>query len=295
MRRLATEWSVAPQAAALFAVLLLLAGSYLRGAHRLRRLERHWPLWRSSALLAGLATIEVAVASPLRLDARTSPPAQVTQTLLLLDVAPSLIALGAPLALLIESTRRPLRRRVGAVLGHRATRALTYPVVPLVCLVALSAADLAGPLGRSASSDPVVLGSVEMLLLVVGYLYWTVALGQDPLPCSPSHPARLLYLGVSIPPGSLIGIVLLDASRPALPGASVAATHVAGAVVWGFADLYTLGALALVFSWWMSAEDRAGEDRARALDPVLEAERIVAAAAERSPRHDADSSPDGAG
>lgn len=212
--------------------------------------------------------------------------AHALQLVLLLDVAPTLLALGAPLSLLLQAAPRRPRRLAERALGSRLGAVLTHPALVLGLVILSTYGYLLTPLYRVSLRHAALLGAVNAELLAVGCLFWWQAVSPDRLPNRMSDPLKLLFLGAVIPPGAFLGIDMLDSVHPLAAGNTVADTHIGGAVLWGFADLYTLGAIGIVFLRWMRAEERSERSIATpAFDAVEAAERIVAAAASSLVEH----------
>ncbi len=122
--------------------LALSAILYVRGWLRLQRTAPHrFPAWRLQCFLAGLATLFLALASPLDAFASFLLSVHMVQHLLLTMVAPPLLLLGAPyLPILLGLPRRFASEALGPFLKWPALKALggflTHPVVAwsLFCL-----------------------------------------------------------------------------------------------------------------------------------------------------------------
>jgi cytochrome c oxidase assembly factor CtaG/polyferredoxin len=131
------SWSMPPWATAL---VLLTAAVYARGWRRLARLRpTHFPPWRLVAFLGGLATLWVAVASPLDALGPFLLSAHMVQHLLLMAAAAPLLLLGAPLAPLLKGLPRAVAREaIGPFLAspflELLGRVLTHPVTGLVAM-----------------------------------------------------------------------------------------------------------------------------------------------------------------
>ena len=125
------SWSFNPGIVVGLVVSLIL---YLRGWSFLHRtLPERFPAWRELAFTGGLATIWLAIASPLDAFSGLLLSAHMVQHLLLMSVAPPLILLGAPLLPLLRGLpRRFARDGVGPFLTwpalRRAGHALTHPL-----------------------------------------------------------------------------------------------------------------------------------------------------------------------
>lgn len=115
--------------------LLLTAIIYLRGWRSLSRVApARYPLWRAICFLGGLASIYIALASPLDAFASFLLMAHMVQHLLLTMVAPPLILLGAPqLPMLSGLPKKIVSRGLGPFLRwnvlHKVFHGLTHPVV----------------------------------------------------------------------------------------------------------------------------------------------------------------------
>src|SRR5205809_258644 len=122
--------------------LLLTAAVYLRGHRRLRRRDpTRWHGGQSAAFLSGLATLYLALASPVEPFAALLLQVHMVQHLLLMMAAPPLLWLGAPLFPLLAGLPRPVRTYwVAPLFRAAALRALfarlTHPAVALPVFVA---------------------------------------------------------------------------------------------------------------------------------------------------------------
>jgi cytochrome c oxidase assembly factor CtaG len=126
------DWS---PPAFLTATLILSAVVYTRGWFAIRRTRRaQFTLWRLAAFLFGLATIWLAVGSPLDGFADALLSAHMVEHLLLMSFAPPLLLLGSPQVPLLRGLPRVLTiQLLGPLLRLKALRALarflTSPVV----------------------------------------------------------------------------------------------------------------------------------------------------------------------
>jgi cytochrome c oxidase assembly factor CtaG len=130
-----------PSAPWLTGSLLLAAGVYLRGWLALRRRDpRRWHGGRLAAFLGGLATIFLALASPIERFADLLLWVHMLQHLLLMMAVPPLLWLGAPLFPLLRGLPRPLRVYWAAPLLsapplRRLCGRLTHPLAALALFV----------------------------------------------------------------------------------------------------------------------------------------------------------------
>src|SRR6266478_3807393 len=103
-----SSWSFEPKVALGLVVSLIV---YLRGWFILHRTSpERFPVWRSLAFTGGLATLWLAVASPLDAFSGFLLSAHMVQHLLLMSVAPPLILLGTPLLPLLRGLPRKFAR-----------------------------------------------------------------------------------------------------------------------------------------------------------------------------------------
>ena len=105
-----TEWTPPPVLTALIALTALV---YVRGWFAIRRTRpEQFPAWRLSAFFGGLATIWIAIASPLDGFADAMLSAHMVEHLLLMSFAPPLLLLGAPQVPLLRGLPRILIARL---------------------------------------------------------------------------------------------------------------------------------------------------------------------------------------
>ena len=125
-----SSWSFEP---GLVAALLVTSGIYLRGFRQVHaQAPTHFPPWRRSAFLAGIAALLLALASPLDTFADLLLQVHMAQHWLLMMVAPPLLWLGAPTVPLMRGLpHRWLRRGLGPFLAwpalQRGFDRLTHP------------------------------------------------------------------------------------------------------------------------------------------------------------------------
>ncbi|MGY1699246.1 cytochrome c oxidase assembly protein [Geodermatophilus sp. SYSU D00766] len=157
--------------------VLLLAAAYVAATWRCRS---PWPLARTAAWLAGVATAAVAVAGPLA--AHGDLRAHMAGHLLLGMVAPLLLVLGAPVTLALRALPVPAARRVSRLLRTAPLRWLADPLVA----VPLHAAGLwvlyGTGLHAAVGHAPGWSALVSAHLLVSGYLATAAVLAVDPAP-----------------------------------------------------------------------------------------------------------------
>jgi len=138
-----SSWAFEPGVAAL---LLASALIYLRGWSRLRlQAPARFPTWRMWCFLGGLATVYIALASPLDAFASMLLIVHMIQHLLLTMVAPPLLLLGCPqLPLLCGLPKSVTRDALGPFLKWPSLRnAGHFFLHPVFCLVAFVVSNVA--------------------------------------------------------------------------------------------------------------------------------------------------------
>ena len=117
-------WTIEP---AVVIPVVTAATLYVRGwATLARRMPERFGAGRLIAVMAGLATVIIALSSPLDALNHQLLLAHMIQHFLLMAVAPPLLWMGAPVAPMLLGLPRPLRRRVAIALASRPLRRLTH-------------------------------------------------------------------------------------------------------------------------------------------------------------------------
>lgn len=271
--RLLTAWTL--NLGALF-VVAGLGTSYLLGARRLGRRGPAWSAGRSWYFLAGLASILLVTVTAIGVYAGTLFWARAVQNIVLLMVTPMLLALGAPLTLLREVLPDPARRRASRVLHSSVARALTFPAVVTVVLIAPLFVLYLTPL-YEASLRSAILGAVVAVgLVTAGFVYFWTRLRIDPTPrTDPFMLAIAISVAEVIFDGALgltlwLGPLIAPHYYQALHrewGPDLRLDQIIGAgVLWIGGDLAGLPFLGVVFTRMMREDQR----QAAAVDAELD-------------------------
>ncbi len=134
--------------------------------------------WRTTAFHLALATLAVALLSPLDAAATALMSAHMLQHDLLLLVVAPLLVLARPGPRLLRGLPGVGRRTVGRTrrvlrLGHRHARGLRHPVLAVTALVAvLWSWHAAGPY-TAAQEDPLLHATQHVTMLAGGWLFWS--------------------------------------------------------------------------------------------------------------------------
>jgi len=261
---------------AIGAVLYLWAVRHVDQAHPTNPVPRR----RTFFWLLGLATIFVALQSPIeRYDTTLFSVHMVQHVLLMLFAAPFL-ALSAPITLLLRTVRPETRRRVVLPILHSLpVRIVTFPVVTWVLFAMVMWGTHFSPIFERSLEDPSVHQVEHLVYLVTACLFWWPVVALDPSPWRMGEPARIVYTFLQMPQNTFLGLVILSAGAPLYshyatlgldwgPG-PLGDQQMAGAVMWVLGDLVFLVAILGIVIGWMRREERdsaasdAREDPAR--------------------------------
>jgi putative copper resistance protein D len=222
--------------------------------------------------MAGIAAILVAIESGLASYDDINFTAHVVQHLLLMNLAPPLLAMSAPITLALQSSRRETTSAILKVLHSPPARLLIHPLVAGGLMVATMYAYFLTPIYRISIEHVWFHYSTHVAFLTVGCLYWWPIVGSDVLPRRWGYGTKLLLLGAAIPWMSFLGVAITEMAKPIAPEHSLTDTHNGGALLWIASELFTLGFVLKVFFDWAAADtrDAARADR-RAKTPTLPA------------------------
>ena len=196
------------------------------------------------------------------------------QHVLLMLVAAPLIALGAPVTLVLRLSSPETRRRwILPILHSRVVRFTGHPVVAWVMFAVMMWATHFSPLFNASLEDPVIHDIEHVLFLSGALLFWWPAVALDPAPWRMSHPARIGYLFLQMTQNTFLAVVILNATAVLYPHyatlvrpwgiAALDDQRLAAGIMWIAGDAIFLTAILAVVAGWMRAEARneAREDR----------------------------------
>jgi cytochrome c oxidase assembly factor CtaG/putative copper export protein len=196
-----TDWR--PEAISL-AVLATLLGFYVAGVVRLRRHGDTWPWPRLAAAVAAFAGGLVATSGGLAAYSTATFSLQVAQFLVLLVVVPVLVAVSAPVSLIVavRGTDRvrdraavgaddgqPARSQLPRTLRSPQAQWLLDPLNMLIVCTVLVFVQYATPLLQASLASAPLHLAVNLCTLAVGCLLWWSVLAVDPV----AEPRPLAY------------------------------------------------------------------------------------------------------
>ena len=246
-------WHVEPPVVAALVVAAVAYRQRCRGAGV--GAPRQW------AFYGGLATVAVALLSPLATYAEALLSVHMVQHLVLTLVAAPLIVLGRPLTVL--SGGRSLQ--LGPLAG--VARVAGHPLVAWVAFAATGWVVHFSPLFELALRSPLAHAVEHVLFLGTALLFWApvggAGLGSRP---PMSHPLRLLYLAVAMPQNTFLALAIFSSGDVLYRGyermvrdwgpSPLSDQRTAGGLMWVAGDLLLLVSVLLVANAWANHEAR---------------------------------------
>jgi putative membrane protein len=248
----------------LWVLAVLAVFGYVEGVRALNRRHprRRWPWWRTGCFVAGVAVVLLAIDGGFGAYGEVLFWVHMVRHLMLIMVAPWLLALGHPVTLTLRSLRGPARRRVRTVLRSGPVRVLTNPLVTLgLYVLVVVGVHLSGFM--QAMMEHATVGWLESAAyLVAGYLFFAQTLTGEPSAWDLPHPLRLFMQFVAMGADTLVGVALLQTAS--VPWAAYAHPHRAwgpsplddlhggAAVMWVGGDGLMLVMMIVIAVRWMA-------------------------------------------
>ncbi|GHF89121.1 cytochrome c oxidase assembly protein [Amycolatopsis bartoniae] len=265
--RVCTAWTADVPA---IVFVLLLGGGYLFAARRVPG----WARGRTTAFLAGLATILLLTCSFLGVYDDVLFWVRALQVVVLLMVTPLLLALGAPLTLVLAVV--PFADRLRRLGRGTVARTLTFPLVITVLLIVPPFLIYLTPLYELTLRHGAVDELVRLGLICCGFVYFWTRLRLDPTPREDHHLVSFSISFAEVVVDAALGLVLwLGPLRAAdyyhalarTWGPDLRTDQIVGAgILWIGGDLAGLPFVGALFTRWMRDDDRQAEKIDRELD-----------------------------
>jgi putative copper resistance protein D len=238
--------------------LIAVAYWYLRGDWLLAGRGRRWPRQRTICFMAGLVAVDLALQSPVATFTSSYFEAHVVQHLLLMVVAPPLLALGAPSTLLLQTSSRKTKTRWLAVLRSKPFALLTYPLVVWFLYFGIMFGFFLSSLINVAMHHMALMDLMNVLFLFSATLYWWPLVGIDPIVhWRMGYGARMASVLLGGPPEVILGLAILSARVPIASMYSLASTHAGGGLLWASTEFAVFLGFAPIFIQWMRSDARA--------------------------------------
>lgn len=281
--RLLTSWEFDP----LFIIPALIASwLYIAGVRRVRTLHptSPWPHKRTVYFFLGMASMVLAVMSPLAAYDTTLFSVHMWQHMVITMVAAPLLLLGTPITLGLRAATPSLRREVLLPFLHsHFVRAVTFPVVAWLLFATTMWASHFSPLYNEALENEWIHRFEHFWYLAAALLFWWQVIGLDPTAWRMSHPVRLVYLGLQMPQNTFLAVAIYSASdvlykhyetvQRTWGPSPLKDQELAGITMWVMGDMLFLLAAAIVAYGWIKHEER----EAKRVDRQLARERAAAA------------------
>ena len=280
--RLLTSWTAPP---AVLGGVGVLGGGYLLGVRRMRRAGLPWAARRTVPFLLGAALLLLVGTSVVAVYDDTLFWARSVQGVVLLVVAPMLLAAGAPLTLARDTLPPAAVGRLGRVRRSRTARAVSSPGAATIALIVPPFVLYLTGLYPLELRSAAVSGLVSLGLLGAGLLYVVSRLQIDPVPRETHHGLTLGIAIAEVVADGVLGLVLWMGPLLAVAhydavartwGPTLRNDQAIGAGVWwiggDLAGLPFLGAIAVRFA---AADAKEG----RRIDAELDAAEQEAAVA----------------
>jgi cytochrome c oxidase assembly factor CtaG len=247
------------------------------GIRRLAARGRSWPRSRSIPFFGGLAVIVIATQSGIAAYDRVLFSMHMVQHLLLGMVAGLLLAFGAPVTLALQASSRSTQARLLRVVHSRPVRALTHPIAVWILFAGTLFVLYFTGLYELSLRNAWVHGAVHAHFLGVGFLFFALVVGVDPIAAGLGYGARMLFVAFMLPFHAFLGVVLLSADDVLGGGwyeqvardwgASPLADQRTGAgLLWVVGEIVGVVTLIVVAARWMAHEERAAQRHDRRLD-----------------------------
>ena len=295
---------------AVFGLGCFAAGAlYLAGVLRLRRRGDRWPVGRTITWFVGLATVAFAMLSGMTTYGMTMMSVHMGQHLILMMVSPIFLVLGGPATLALRALSPARRGEKGpreyliAVLRSRFIRILSNPIVALLLFVSGSFMVYFSDLFEVAMRNHTGHWLMSLHFLLVGYLFFEVVIGIDPLPKRPPHLARIFLQLAGMAFHAFFGLAIAESSRIIaadwyrtlrteltwLPD-MLADQETAGLITMAFGELPGVVVMVIIFVQWYRSDEREAR-RFDRREGTAEAERVaynayLASLAQRDTRSD---------
>jgi len=272
------HWSANAAVLAVVAVAVAVHARGLRGvAVDARRRGEGTPRgigWQAAAFYGGLLVVLLALLSPLAYWSHLYIWVRSLQDILLANVAPVFLVLGAPWLVLRRGLafRRPPAGdagppRAGDAAPRPAASRFRLAVGTVIAFNVVWCGWHLPPLYDGALRYPVVYAAEVVSYLGLGVAFWLVLIGSAPLSPVLAPLRRVMLLAGTVVVGTLLGMVLVFGYGVAYPSYLGAGHHVlsvvydqqaGGAVLWVLVlPVYVTAGVALLIRWLNDEETEA--------------------------------------
>jgi cytochrome c oxidase assembly factor CtaG len=265
-------------------VQLVVLAWYLTSVRRVAARGARWSVFRALCFIVGVLVVAYATEGGIAHYQASNFTAHVVQVLLLVDVGPPLLALGAPITLALQSSSRHTAATLVRVLRSGPVQVVSRPIVAFVIAMGSMFVYFLTPLYRVSEQHPLLLALIHLYLVLVGLLLWVLIVGRDGLPRRLSFGMRFVLVLLLVPFNLALGLAVASVTQPLYPdGNTLADTQQGGNVLLGLAEVLIVLALALLFVEWAREEERSAIRNDRQMDAALTAARTAVSRGEAAP------------
>jgi putative membrane protein len=253
---------------------------YVTSIRRLAARGRRWSPLKTVSFVTGVLVVAYAAEGGVAYYDDSNFTVHVIQHLLLMNLAPPLLAMGAPITLGLQSSSRRTTTFLLKVLHSAPARFVTNPLVAFAAATGTMYVYFLSPLYGYSEQHPVLHAYLHLQFLMAGCLFWWPIVSKDVLPKRLPYGARFVLVFLSIPFNAFLGLAIANSARPLYAAANTLAdTRAGGDVLWGLGEVFTVGVLALLFVEWAAEEERKAKRADRQLDAALAAARAASTTA----------------
>ncbi|MEX0427655.1 cytochrome c oxidase assembly protein [Nocardioides sp. DS6] len=235
-------WSLSPG----WLVAVVLIGALYLAGRGLAGPATSVPRWRVASFLTGLVLLWVMVASAIGGYAMSLAWMHMVLHLTLIMVVPTLLVLGHPLTVLVESFREQGQARARRVLRSLPFAALFSPAFGLlVYTVVIVGTHLTSFMDHMARHESLMVGE-QVVYVLAGWFFLLPLIGEEPVRSDLPYLGRIALLVVGMVPDTIVGIVMLQTNHDMYPVYSgmrpdwsldaVRDIQTAGALMWAGGD-----------------------------------------------------------
>lgn len=244
------------------AVLAGVAAVYLAGVVAVARRRRlPWPVWRTACFLCGLGVCLLAVSSVIGVYDMALFSVHMLGHLMLVMVAPPLLVAGRPLVLALHAVGNPWHTRLKRLLRSTAVSLwFSWPVALATYAVVIVGTHLTG-LMDVIMRQPWAGQAEHLAYVVVGYQFFTVAFGDEPLRWRLTPLSKMMMLALAMGVDTITGVVLFQTNQAIAMGGvaggvdPLGQTTLGGAIMWVGGDgLMVAVMFILALSWLRRSE-----------------------------------------
>lgn len=232
---------------------------------RMARKGRGWAASAAGFFGAGVLLVWVAIGSGLAAYDESNVTMHVIQHVLLMMVAPPLLALGRPVTLASQALGRRAQVTLLKIVHSRLVALLSFPVVAWLLYYGTMYVYFTTSVYPYSVAHPLFHDATHLWFFLVGYLYWQPLVGLDPVRWRLPYPARIASLFFGMPFEAFLGISIASLPYPIAPINTLGDTHAGGDALWVLSMAATgLCLAALVVQWFRHLERQTPREDRRA-------------------------------